>query len=652
MMKRAFLLLLCSTILISVQAQKKSKSANEKPLFTINKKPVSADEFIYLYKKNHQNPEEDYTLDKIEEYLRLYVNFKLKVEEARHRGMDTTAAFKREFKQYKEEIRRPYLPETSLIDSLSKLTYERMKEEVRAAHILVRVSPDADPADTLKAYNKILSLRNRVIGGEDFFKVASEFSEDESARANKGELGYFTAMQMVFPFENAAFTTKVGDVSNPVRTRFGYHILKVFDRRQSRGEVEVAHIMIRYGETRTRDQAKNLAFEIHEELQGGMSWDEACREHSEDPGTKENGGRLRPFGVGVMSNISEFERVAFELERPGQISDPVETQYGWHILRLIKKIPLASYDEMSASLKSKVARDERSQISRQAMQQRLRRELGFKELASTKASVFALADSTLKSAKWNRTYPKPGEALFSIGANVFSAGEFVKYVRSNQKQNSLTPQRYMEQLYENFIDEQILSIQEQRIVQQYPEFRYLLNEYYEGILLFEIMEKEVWNKASDDSLGQANYYKNNAAKYQAKERVRATIYSSEDKRVLDELRPAIEAADARAVNEVTNRYKIRVESGYFERDARPFLQKVEWSQGLHTAENNGIYYLARILEVLPAGQMSFEEARPALISDFQNFLEETWVSGLRKKFKVKIDENTRKQVVATLQKGK
>jgi peptidyl-prolyl cis-trans isomerase SurA len=527
-----------------------------------------------------------------------------------------------------------------------------MKEDVRASHILVRVAPEAAPADTLKAYNRIMELKSRVDKGEDFAKVASQFSEDESAKSNNGDLGYFTAMQMVYPFESAAYTTPVGSVSKPVRSRFGYHILKVIDRRPTQGEVEVSHIMIRAGEDKSAEQARNTIFDIFNELQAGGKWEDLCRQYSEDPSSKENGGRMRPFGVGVMANVPAFERVAFELTTPGQISDPVQTQFGWHIIRLERKIPLASFEEMAPNLKSRVMRDERSHISKQALQTKLRKELGFTEIEQQKNAVIALADTTLKTGKWNPPLYKSNDPLFRIQEKNIGVNDFLSYARTNQRPNSQEPKRYLEQLYTNFVDEEIMKIQEERIIQKHPEYKFLLNEYYEGILLFEIMENEVWNKASEDSVGQHRYYQSNTGKYMAADRVKATLYTASSADLTGKLHTLLTDGDSKKIQEFTAKNKIKSEGGYYLRDEKPVLKLVKWEKGMHTAESNGLYYLVWIKEVLPAGQMSFEEARPTLISDYQNHLEEIWVKELRKKYPVKVNESGKKYALEQLQKNK
>lgn len=645
------LLLLCSLYAPVVLSQ--TKKATKAPLlFSVNKKPVTAAEFIYLYKKNHQNPTEDYTRAKIEEYMTLYTNFKLKVEEARHRGMDTTEAFKKEFNQYKEELRKPYLPGNGLLDSLVRLTYDRMKEEVRASHILVLSKPDAAPEDTLKAFNRIMEIRKKIADGMDFTKAADEFSEDQSVKVNHGDLGYFTALQMVYPFENAAYTTPVGKVSEPVRTRFGYHLLKITDRRPTAGEVEVSHIMIRTREDQKNDDVRNLIFSIYDQLQAGAKWEELCRQYSQDPGTKENGGRLRPFRSGMMTQVPEFERVAFELDKPGSYSDPFQTQYGWHIMRLERKIPLASFEELAPALRSKVTRDERAELSKQVLQARLRNQMGFNEKSATKSRLIGIADSALTKGVWKKPQDKTllKESLFELKGKSYKVAEFFDYVQKNHRGSSLAPSRYMEVLYNNFVDETIMTLQEDLIKKTYPEYQYLLNEYYEGILLFEIMEKEVWNKASEDSAGQHQYFMAHTDNYIGGDRAKAAIYSVADSSAMKGLGEQIKSENIKQIQEYCNKNKIKTESGFFRKEDRAIFEQIEWEKGVHNAQIKGMYYLVWFKEILPPGKMSFEEARPAVVSDFQTFLEESWLEKLRGKYKVVVDPAGKAYVISQLEK--
>lgn len=632
-------------------AQKPKKKAPAQVLFSVNNRAVSTDEFIYLYKKNHQNKQEDYTKEKVEEYLNLFINFKLKVEEARTRGLDTTKAFIKEFNNYKEELRRPYLPEGKMLDSLVLLTYNRLKEEVKASHILINVTPEAAPQDTLKAYNLITELKARVKAGENFGTLAETYSEDPSARMNKGSLGYFTAMQMVYPFESAAYSGKAGDVVGPVRTRFGYHLVYVEDRKPARGEVEVSHIMIRTGGERDDARSKNLVFEIYDQLKGGVTWEELCLQYSEDANSKNSGGKLRAFGVGAMAAAPEFDAVAFSLQRPGEISDPFQTAYGWHIVRLERKIPLPSFEELQPQLKPRVQRDERVQISKQALMQKLKKDFLYKENEAGKSKVFALADSSLTKGKWNVKQWSGAEIIFTMKTRSVPVKEFVQYVNQKQRASAMAPKSYMQQLYDAFVESVINQAYEDQLVRANPDYEMLLHEYYEGILLFDIMEREVWNRASEDTTGQRAYYTEHATNFMAGERVLAELFSANSADQLTELKSALERKDTTAVEEFIKARRIRQEKGAFQKGDRPVLAKVAWAPGIHTAENNGIYYLVRIFELLEPGPLAFEEARAAVISEYQNYLEKRWVDQLRKKYTVKTNEkgkqNVFKQLVRT-----
>jgi peptidyl-prolyl cis-trans isomerase SurA len=511
---------------------------------------------------------------------------------------------------------------------------------VNASHILINLPPDPKPEDTLNAYNKIMDLRKRALGGEDFGSLAQSFSEDPSAKMNKGNLGYFTAMQMVYPFEVAAYTTRKGEISMPVRTRFGYHIIHVRDRRPAQGEVEVSHIMIRTGNEHDNEKAKNTIFDIYDQLQKGVSWNELCKQHSEDPASKDNGGRLRPFGVGVMGAVPEFEQIAFNLDKPGDISDPFQTQFGWHILRLERKIPLMSFEELAPSLKTRVGRDERVNISRQVLQANMKKNFNYQENAVAKGKVLAMADTTLKTGTWSPQAIKTigGETLFSLKGKSYSVNDFVNYVKKNQRANSITPEKYLEQLFNNYVESNLLSALEEKIVAESPDYRWLLKEYYEGILLFEIMEKEVWNKATEDTVGQLQYYKDHASKYQAKERIQGHIYSSSSSEWMDELKKLLEQPDTTKLREFIATNGIKHDPGTYEKESRAVLGKITWAPGKYRAENNGVQYLVVVEKIVPPGPQTFDEARPEVISDFQTYLEKNWVAKLKKKYPVKVDK--------------
>lgn len=632
-----------------VWSQVPKKNPAPVTLFSIHDKPVYTHEFTYLYRKNHVK-NEDFTEQKVNEYLNLFINFKLKVKDARARGLDTTAVFLKEFNTYKEELKRPFTAEKDELDRLTREAYQRLTEEIKASHILIALKPDAAPQDSMMAYKKIQMVRERIQKGEDFEKLAREFSEDPSVNVNGGNLGYFTALQMVYPFEQAAFQLKSGEVSQPVHTRFGYHLIKVTDRRLARGEVEVSHILLRAGSS-DDTKVKNKIFEIDDQLQGGRSWDEICKEYSDDSSTKDHGGRLRPFGVGSMAGVPEFEEVAFSLGEPHEISDPFKSAYGWHIIRLEKRIPVPPYKDMEASLQRKVRSDERLQISNRRMVDEKKRKFEFSGNTEINNEVHALADSSLQNGNWKfgGNESLRAQTFFSLGNKKFTIGEFIKYAEKNQRANTLSPATYMEQLHERFLQEKLNDVEETQLISENSEFRALLTEYKEGILLFTIMEQEVWNKASEDSLGQRNYYRENKEKYKAGDRVKARIYSTTDKIFLDEVVKKISVGDS-IKGESVKKFKTIQPLRNYERGENKAVDKVQWAIGMQLTEVDGTYYLVTIDNLVPPGVKSFEDARAQVVSDCQEALEKRWIVELKQKYPVKVNNKGKKNVINELTK--
>ncbi len=633
------------SIAASAQNNPEKKSLT---LFTVNNNPVLTDEFLHLYRKNSLNRSEKTTEQAVKEYLDLLINFKLKIAEAHARGLDTTQKFNKEFKTYREELKRPYRAEPDALDKLTKDTYQRLTEEVKASHILIMVKPDSSPADTLSAYEKITQIRNRVLQGESFDKVAAETSEDPSAKYNFGNLGYFTAMQMVYPFEEAAYRTKPGDVSSIVRTQFGYHIIKVYDRQPARGEVEVSHILLR-ASSPDDNKVKGKIFDVYDQLKAGRSWEEVCKEYSEDASTKNSGGRLRPFGVGALASVPEFEAMAFTMKQPGDISDPFQSNIGWHIIRLEKKIPLMSFSEMEPALKRRLSRDERLQISKQALSDKRKRDYQFSEDRTVKDNIFALADSSLIKGSWKFSGPEEvkTQILFSIQQKPVSVSEFIQYVHINQTPTNAAPSIYMKQLYDGFVEEKVMIAEEEKLLREHPEFKNLLTEYREGILLFDIMEKEVWNKASEDTVGQQKYYEANKTNYQAGDRLEARIFTVADKSIIQEIMTKVSRGDSLNNADMKKFKSIQPFRIYEHKDSK-VIDRINWAAGLQETELDGQFYLVEVKRLVSPGMKSFEEARASVISDYQDQLEKQWLTALKEKFPVKVNNKGKKYVLAEL----
>jgi peptidyl-prolyl cis-trans isomerase SurA len=642
-----FIIFFSFTAIAQVSPEKKSLT-----LFTVSNKEVTTDEFLHLYNKNSQNKTEDSTEQSVKEYLDLLVNFKLKIAEAQSRGLDTTQKFNKEFKTYREELKRPYRAEPDALDKLTRDTYQRLTEEVKASHILIMVKPDSPPADTLAAYEKIMQARTRVLKGENFEKVAAEVSEDPSAKYNFGSLPYFTAMQMVYPFEEAAYNTRPGEISPVIRTQFGYHVLIVEGRQPARGEVEVSHILLRANSPDDKI-AKGKIFEVYDQLKAGRNWDEVCKEYSDDAATKNSGGRLRPFGIGALASVPEFETVAFLMKQPGDLSDPFQSNIGWHIIRLEKKIPLPPFSEMEAGLKRKLSRDERLQISKQALSDKRKREYEFTEDRSVKEKVFVLADSSLIKGKWQFSGGDElkVQTLFSIQGKPVSVSHYIQYIKVNQTSVSMSPSAYMKQLYDGFAEDKILEAEEMKLQRDHPEFKNLLNEYREGILLFDIMESEVWNKASEDTVGQRKFYEANKTRYQAGDRIEARIFTAADKSVIDGIISKVNGGDS-LTNADLKKFKSIQPFRLYEKKDSKVIDRINWATGLEQTELDGQFYLVEVKRLVAPGVKSFDEARSGIISDYQDYLEKEWLVELRKKFPVKINTKGKKFVLAELTKKK
>ncbi|TRX61249.1 peptidylprolyl isomerase [Fulvivirga sp. M361] len=614
-------------------------------LFSVGATDVGTEEFMYVYRKNNVNNDSAYTKSDIDEYFELYVKFKLKIQEALARGMDTTRSFLNEFNGYQEQLKKPYLTETKVTDSLMREAYDRFSQEINASHILLTVKPDASPSDTLAAFEKISAIRKQALEGGDFARLAKENSDDPSAKTNGGNLGYFTSFQMVYPFESAAYNTSEGDVSPPVRTRFGYHIIKILDKRPSQGSAEVSHIMIRVNpDKKDSIQARNKIFEIHDQAMGGVAWDELASQFSQDINTKDKGGRLRPFTVGQMPYA--FQEASFGLNEVGAISDPFMTPYGWHIVRLEGKSPLQSYEEMEASIKSKINRDVRAELNKKALINRLIKENGFNEISGVKSIISPHADSSMTSGKWEATELASDQnvTLLSVGDRKYSLNDFLDFVEKEQKNNSYAPDVYLNILYDNFKIEKIVEYEEARLEEKYIDYRMLVKEYKEGILLFQLMEDEVWSKAVKDTVGLRQFYESHADDYQWKERVKATIYNAADRVVLEEIRRVLQEADVPSNKDLETKYNkessltLQIEEGDFEKATNKVIDQVDWVKGVYEVESEGRYNLVVVHEVKEAGAKALNETRGLVISDYQNELEERWISELREKYPVAINE--------------
>ena len=653
---RVFILSLLVGSAFMLQAQNK---LDKKVLMTIADEQVTVKEFMDVYGKNNVNNE---VIDQksLEEYLDLYINFKLKVKEAETLKMDTAQAFIKELEGYRKQLAKPYFTNEKVSEALLQEAYDRKLQDVRASHILLRLDKNALPEDTLKVYQKAMELRKRILADEDFAAVAVEASEDPSTRdreeipgkqsfrpGNKGDLGYFSVFDMVYPFENGAYNTPVGEVSMPVRSDFGYHLIKVEDRSPAIGTMEVAHIYlslpINAPDSLDKEKSERIQ-RIYEEIQGGMKFEEAVKAYSEDRGSAQRDGKLSKFTVNRI--VPEFVESVKTLEID-EISEPVRTVYGYHIIKLIGTEAPGSFEEEKTKLSERLAKDSRAQKSEQAVITQIKNENNFKANEVNLQSFISQLDSTFVSGKWEAPQGLSNDnSLFKLGKQNFTNTDFIAFIKGKQsKQENLNAAQYARQLFSEFTDQSSLDYEDSQLEKKYPEFAALMEEYRDGILLFDLMDKEVWSKAVKDTIGLEEFYEANKNNYLWGKRAEATIYSITKAEDVARVKAILETGlTDEALLEKLDQDSIRsvrIKKGKFERGDNNYVDMISWEAGLSDELKTNVDKMSvfvRIHQVLEPEPKALNEARGLITSDYQTALEQQWVNRLREKYPVSVNQ--------------
>jgi len=614
-------------------------------LFRIDNEKVSSDEFLFEFRKN--DADSTITKKQVDDYLDLYINFKLKVHEAKVRGYDTLKTFRDEFNKYKAQLDDSYLKAPDQTEDLIREAFERSRYELKVSHILIRVDPNALPADTLMAFKKIMDIRERWTKGESFDTLATTYSEDPSAKSNHGELGYFSILQMVYPFETMAYDTPVGQVSPPVRTSFGYHIIHVEDKRPSQGQVQVAHIMLRPRPGSDDDKIKIDS--IYQALKSGEDWDQMCRKFLEDLSSASKGGLLAPFTWAQMSKIPAFANSAFALAQPGDLSAPFQTQYGWHILKLVKKIPLQSFSQVHDELGRRVKRDSRAQLGQTELLEKIKKQNKYSpRLASIKNSIIAPGLSFEKK-KWliSDALLNDTTTLFLINNTKYARAQFFHYLKEIPRADST--HRFLEDQFAKFRDDQLINYEKEHLKDKYPEYVHLVSEYHDGILLFDMMEKEIWEKAASDSVRQKNFYQDHLDKYTKAAKYDAEIVNG-DKPALDSIRHYVNRHfnGRKLTNEqkqtVVQQFKrlssvpLEFEQGMFTQEQKPLLAGLLKQSRDTLIEYKNQWKYIRLFNKLDESIAPLNKVRGEVITGLQDEMEEEWIKRLKERYSVEINQ--------------
>ena len=561
---------------------------------------------------------------------------KILLLEARALKYDEKQSYVQEYEGYKKQLQQKYLTDKNVTKELINEAYNRTIEEVQAQHILIRTST---VQDTLAALEKLKVLRNRFLN-EDFDVLQKELHDGKNIFVE--DLGYFSAFKMVYDFENAAFDTPIGDVSQPFKTQFGYHIVKVLNKRRPRGKPKAAHIMIAHNSKDSLQTPEQRINELHRLLLQGESFENLAKQFSDDKSSAVNGGNLKPFSSGEI-NSEIFVDTAFSLE-DGAISNPIRTKFGWHIIKLISTIPVKDFEDIKFELEQKIKRDSRSSFIKKKMIESLKEQ--YQIDAPNRDEVSSLFVKAEGQNDWLlNDGVKPQGQFVKIQNRVLTYDDFLEFLNKNLKaSNSNTASsESVWRSYNTFLGEQLIQYKTDRLPSENLEYAQILKEYEEGLLLFDIMQDKIWNGAKNDSIGLLEHYENNKTKFVTPAKITGTIARSKKKSTL---KKTIKMwADGRTNDDITTvlnakRQQLIFSTGSFEIDDPLLPRKVKFSAGISSVfPIEDSYVVLNISAQAPEKVQSFETSKGAVISSYQTELEKRWIETLRTKYDVSINKN-------------
>jgi len=621
---------------------------------------IDKEEFLQLMAKERdgEGPANSLTRKEFEENFESFLTYKLKVIEAESIKLDQLEEFNLEFSSIKESLIAPYLIKNSIEEGEVKKVYARLQEIVRAKHILFQFPPNPKKEDSIAVLQLALKVKAELENGGDFGALATNYSDDPSAKINKGDLGYFTGLQMVQQFEEAAYTLPVGSISDPILTDFGYHIIQVSGRQANPGEVQVSHILVRFDSENPsqEENARRKISDIYAEIQKENTiWEEIVQAYSEDLATKSGGGMLPWFGVGTM--IPEFEMAGFSLTEVGEVSPPIKTPYGYHILRLEGKRGLQPYEELEQSIRSKILRNSKTGMIQSQVIAIQKSRYGFQENEAGISTVAGTVNATdIISFGTAIQEKKLGSTeLFKANNSSYNVGDLVNFMQSRE----VTPKgigNFFELWLAKFIEVTLAKTEEADLEKNNKAFQMLLKEYRDGILLFSLTNQEVWQKGLNDTVGQQAFFEKNSQNYQWKSRVQAYLAKVNDASKLEIARKFLQnkgfdttsfaAFEADYRSNYPDAYA--TESGTFEYESHPILSKVDLTKPYQELVIDGISYVLVLGKIYPPGPRKFEEARGMIIRDYQKFLDQSLTQRLKEKYPIQINTAVKEKAFADL----
>lgn len=643
-MKKSLLLAAAFVTLFSLV---KGQSSTDPVLMTVGDEKVTLSEFKYIFSKN--NGEAKITKESLDEYMDLFIKFKLKVKEAKDMKMDTVASFRNELSGYVDQLAVPYLKDKATEDVFIKEIYDRSKTDIKIRHILISLPACPTPADTLAAFNTITKIRKDVIKSKNFEEAAKKLSQDSTSAKNGGLLGYFSTMTLYYPYESAAYALKAGEISNPVRSSQGYHLIKVDEVRPARGKVKVAHIFVRAeksDEAGTK-KAKLRIDEAYSKLTAKEDWASVCKTYSEDTKTAATGGELAEFGINNM--VQEFEDAAFGLKNVGDYSAPFQSPYGWHILKLVNKPQVQTYEEAKAELEKSFVKSKRFDYVKRAFVEKLKKDYSYTENAFFLKKIEETAIKNKMNLDKSQLATFAGMTMFTYKGGEVKSDELIQQVSTKLADGkTIDFCSFKKKNYDEYVSQKMLAYKKSQLPNENYEFKMLVKEYTEGILLFNLMDQNVWTKSVKDTTGLKAYHEKNKDKYMWGER--AEVY------IVDCKNDAVELAARKLAPKVlagklskdkylaTLNKKVKdnvfIIDGLYSKNENTLVENLGFKTGISSTEKkDGKTRFAIVYKIRQPEPKSLKEAKGLIISDYQNYLEEEWIKSLRAKYPVNVNKD-------------
>ena len=622
-------------------------AAKDPVLMKINGKEIKLSEFEYLYHKNSQQQLEKETL---EQYVDRFVTYKLKVADAEAQGIDTDAGFQSELNGYRNDIIKPFLEDTTVHEKLVREAYQHKLTNVNIDHFMLGLGKDY--ASNQRQLALADSIRQCILNGENWEDLAQKYSVDPSVRNNKGHYGFIMAGMFPYDFEKVVWETPVGEISKPFKTNYGYHMIRVNAVRPDEGEVHVQHILKLFPRVRVltdsmKMNTKHKIDSVYLALQNGADFSEVAKTASEDPGSAKNGGELPWFGHGRM--VPQFDSVAFALP-VGAMSEPFETNYGYHIIKKLDKRGTPSLEEQRKGIEAGMQRDYRKDAPRLERIKQLKQQYNFKENPNLHKY---LTDALARYGQYDSTFvhsvlKNSTEPIFTFANQTVPVSALVQHLNSKMKMDNAQAVEYIEGFVEHKSQDEVMDYYAKNIINDTPEFANLYNEYRDGMLLFEISNRRVWEAAGKDTLGLQSYYDANRAKYNwDSPRFKGIILNAVNDSTLEAVKTDIYSMTGEPMDSITTRLhkkyatNIKMERMLMAKGENPAVDHLFFNGPVPS----GKYPCAMVLKGgLISAPEELADVKGQVTSDYQDVLEKRWVDELKARYPVTINKKVLKKV--------